>query len=203
MADKSATLTFEEALQMLDEALEKNQDNFLSSLKEGYPYLFGVLSGAAQALRPPPTEERVPMHTAPEVQQQIRHKTVINIGAYLNAPEHQLTERINELDQEWDIERVLEANAASLALMGIVLSRTASRTWILLPTAVAAFLLQHAVQGWCPPVPVLRRIGVRTAGEIHAEKIALKRVRGDFGRFRPRSQDPEKAAVQLWEECYK
>lgn len=42
------------------------------------------------------------------------------------------------------------------------------------------FLLQHAVQGWCPPLPVFRRLGVRTAREIHEEILALKAMRGDF-----------------------
>jgi hypothetical protein len=31
----------------------------------------------------------------------------------------------------------------------------------ILPALVTAFLFQHAVQGWCPPVPILRRLGFR------------------------------------------
>lgn len=54
------------------------------------------------------------------------------------------------------------------------------RRFYLLPTAVAGFLLQHAVQGWCPPMPVFRRLGVRTATEIEEERYALKALRGDF-----------------------
>jgi hypothetical protein len=38
----------------------------------------------------------------------------------------------------------------------------------------------HAVQGWCPPVPVLRKMGIRTRSEIDREKFALKVLRGDF-----------------------
>ena len=45
---------------------------------------------------------------------------------------------------------------------------------------VLGFLFQHAIQGWCPPVPVLRRFGVRTAAEIEEERYALKLLRGDF-----------------------
>lgn len=40
--------------------------------------------------------------------------------------------------------------------------------------------LQHAVQGWCPPVPVFRRLGIRTAREIDLERYGLKAIRGDF-----------------------
>jgi len=50
---------------------------------------------------------------------------------------------------------------------------------------VTAFLLQHAVQGWCPPLPVLRRLGFRTAREIEVERNALKALRGDFGHIGP------------------
>ena len=57
---------------------------------------------------------------------------------------------------------------------------TVSRKWLVLTGAVLGFLFQHAVSGWCPPVPVLRRLGFRTRGEIDREKFALKAMRGDF-----------------------
>ena len=34
--------------------------------------------------------------------------------------------------------------------------------WLWLSVVVATFLLQHAVQGWCPPMPVFRLMGTRT-----------------------------------------
>jgi hypothetical protein len=48
-----------------------------------------------------------------------------------------------------------------------------------------AFLVQHAVQGWCPPLVVLRRRGVRTRREIEEERYALKALRGDFSGLPP------------------
>ena len=45
---------------------------------------------------------------------------------------------------------------------------------------VTLFLFQHAIQGWCPPVPILRRLGFRTSYEIEEERVALKVLRGDF-----------------------
>lgn len=47
-------------------------------------------------------------------------------------------------------------------------------------TRVGGFLLRHAVQGWCPPLPVFRRLGARTQSEIDHERYALKALRGDF-----------------------
>ena len=91
-----------------------------------------------------------------------------------------ISERLAELDREWDIERALEANAASVSLLGVILGTVSSRKWFALPVMVGGFLLQHAIQGWCPPVPILRRLGVRTRLEIEQERYALKILRGDF-----------------------
>jgi len=88
--------------------------------------------------------------------------------------------RLCELDREWDIERLLEMNAAALAFIGIVLGTVGDRRWLRLSAAVTVFLFQHAIQGWCPPIPILRRLGVRTSREIEVERIALKALRGDF-----------------------
>jgi hypothetical protein len=44
------------------------------------------------------------------------------------------------------------------------------------PLAVQAFYLQHTLQGWCPPLPLLRRLGFRTPREIGDERSALRAV---------------------------
>ena len=45
---------------------------------------------------------------------------------------------------------------------------------------VQGFFLQHGVEGWCPPLPIFRRLGIRMQAEIEAERYALKALRGDF-----------------------
>jgi len=75
---------------------------------------------------------------------------------------------------------VLALNAATLSLTGLALGLSVNRKWLVLPGVVMSFLLQHAVQGWCPPLPIIRRAGVRTAREIEAERTILKAIRGDF-----------------------
>jgi hypothetical protein len=89
-----------------------------------------------------------------------------------------------------------EANASALALIGLTLGVTRDRRWLALPGLVAAFLLQHALQGWCPPVPVLRRLGFRTAYEIEEERRALQALRGDYERL-PTGAGRAKAALRL------
>src|SRR5690606_6724036 len=92
----------------------------------------------------------------------------------------EINSRLEALDREWDIERTLEANAATLALTGVLLGAFVDRRFLALPAVVTAFLLQHALQGWCPPLPFFRRWGVRTTEEINEERFALKALRGDF-----------------------
>jgi hypothetical protein len=128
----------------------------------------------------PATEDRVPLHTRSAVNDRIQGRTLHDVSRFLGADPVFIDERIRELEREWDVERTLEANAASVALAGVALGFAVHRRFFLLPGVVAAFLLQHALQGWCPPLPLIRRMGIRTAREIQDEIIALRILRGDF-----------------------
>jgi hypothetical protein len=128
----------------------------------------------------PSTVARVPEHTADGVNEAIRRQTRENIARHTAASPEEVDRRLAQLDREWDIERTLEANAATVTLVGLGLGAFVDRRFYLLPAAVAGFLLQHAIQGWCPPMPVFRRMGIRTASEIDEERYALKALRGDF-----------------------
>ena len=128
----------------------------------------------------PETNRRVERSTADSINARIRQQTHRNIACVANRGRTAIDRRLEELDREWDIERTLEANAASLALSGIILGATVNRRFYSLSGVVTGFLLMHAVQGWCPPLPILRRMGIRTAAEINEERYALKALRGDF-----------------------
>jgi hypothetical protein len=123
--------------------------------------------------------ERVRRHTADAINQKLQRETEQRLHYYASHPD-EIDSRLAALGAEWDVERTLEANAASIGLAGIVLGATVHPRWFFLPAIVSAFLLQHALQGWCPPLPLLRRMGVRTQGEIEHERYALKALRGDF-----------------------
>jgi hypothetical protein len=126
------------------------------------------------------TTDRVTRNTPEHVNQRIRQQIDANVTQTAAAGPESVNRRLEELDREWDIERILEANASSLMLLGLGLGAFVDRRWFILPTVVAGFLLQHAVQGWCPPVPLLRRLGVRTQTEIDYERCALNTLCGDF-----------------------
>lgn len=118
--------------------------------------------------------------TNPDTLEQIDAAIDEKILYYSTQPKEVISERIAELDREWDIERWLEINAASLALATLVLGVGRNRLFLMLTGTVMGFLLMHATQGWCPPVPLLRKLGIRTRQEIDREKFALKVMRGDF-----------------------
>lgn len=128
----------------------------------------------------PATASRVPENTAAHVNDEIRRSTNERIARVAAVGPEAIDRRLAELDREWDIERTLEANAATLSAVGAGLALLVDRRFALIPLVVGGFLLQHAVQGWCPPLPVLRRMGVRTQTEIDHERYALKALRGDF-----------------------
>jgi hypothetical protein len=130
----------------------------------------------------PDTSDRVAENTASDINERIERETRQRLVYYADRPD-EIDRRLAELDAEWDIERALEANAASLGLAGFALAAMGGRRFLLLPCSVSAFLLQHAVQGWCPPIPLMRRLGFRTAREIEHERNALKALRGDFERL--------------------
>ena len=128
----------------------------------------------------PSTVDRVRVHTPDSINAEIRSKTIENIARVAASGPAAIQRRLDELDQEWDVERMLEANASTVSLIGLSLGFAVDRRWFLLPVAVAGFLFQHAVQGWCPPLPILRSLGFRTQSEIDHERYALKVLRGDF-----------------------
>lgn len=134
-------------------------------------------------------DDRVRENTSGDVNLELDRAAESRIQMYESASGDEIDRRIEELDREWDMERVLETNASLIALSGLVLGVTHNRKWLVVPGIVTSFLFQHAVQGWCPPVPVFRRLGVRTRREIDEEKYALKVLRGDFERVSPGAPD--------------
>jgi hypothetical protein len=129
----------------------------------------------------PTTVDRVTQATSQENNEAIRRETELRVHLLAQSENPRaIQQRLEELDREWDIERTLEANAAIASLAGLTLGSLVDKRFFILPAAVATFLFQHAVQGWCPPLPLFRRLGIRTSKEIDRERFALKAIRGDF-----------------------
>ena len=127
------------------------------------------------------TARRVPDNTTLVANERIRRRTQANVTYYAHHRD-EIGRRLVELDQEWDVERILETGSSALTLSGLLLGITRNRKWLLLSLAVQGFFMQHALQGWCPPLPALRRLGFRTADEINEERCALRALSGDVER---------------------
>ncbi|MDT3685649.1 MAG: hypothetical protein RO009_11470 [Pseudorhodoplanes sp.] len=133
--------------------------------------------------RMPSTKRRVPKQTAKSVNARIQRTTEQRIR-HFDQNQDQIDRRLRELEREWDVERALESNAAIAGLIALAIAgQSQNRRWLALPAVISGFLLQHAIQGWCPPLPVFRQLGFRTSYEIEQERQALKALRGDFARL--------------------
>lgn len=130
----------------------------------------------------PSTAKRVQLSTKDTVNNIISQKTRNNISRYISKDSSEITRRIDDLNYEWDTERTLETSASALILISISLGFLFGQFWFVISAIVAFFLLVHALIGWCPPLPIIRRRGIRTMTEICEEKTALKQLRGDFNR---------------------
>jgi len=126
--------------------------------------------------RLPGTAERIPLHTAQQFNDRIVERTLSDVALYQHASPELRDARIHQLDREWDTERVLETSHGALLIAIGVLGLLAPRRWLAVAAGlIGGFLLQHALQGWSPQVPLVRRVGVRTPYEIAGEKSALMR----------------------------
>jgi hypothetical protein len=123
--------------------------------------------------------DRVRAHTAGEVLKAIDGNTDTSLERYVHATPSEIERRLEELDREWDTDRAIELEAAITGLVGIALSRFRPAL-LAVPAVVGSAVLLHAVSGWYPLLPVMRRLGLRTSREIERERYALKALRGDF-----------------------
>lgn len=87
--------------------------------------------------------------------------------------------RLEELQREWDIDRVLMLNFAVFVFPQLLAARR-DRRWLWGPLIQTPFLLMHAVAGWCPPSLWFRPLGFRTRFEIQAERETLLKRLGDL-----------------------
>jgi|WetSurMetagenome_2_1015567.scaffolds.fasta_scaffold396438_1 hypothetical protein len=128
----------------------------------------------------PATTDRIRVHTNPGINRRIREKTVFDAAQYVNRDIEAINERIRELDQEWDIERLMGTCISIIVLAGLTLGYVVNLYWLLISAGASVFLLSHALIGWSPLLPIIRRLDFRTASEIYEEKTALRILRGDF-----------------------
>lgn len=122
------------------------------------------------------------MRTRPDASRlKIDRKTAESNRKYAAVGEHGITGRVAEFDKEWGIERWLELNVSTIAGIGLpIMALTQNLWWRIIPGIILPFLFLHAVHGWCPPIPIMRRMGIRARKAIDEEKHGAKALRGDY-----------------------
>ncbi len=125
------------------------------------------------------TVGRIRRFSTEEINSKLQIEAEYRVAYYANHRD-EIGPRLRELDEEWDIERAIELEAAGTVLTGFLLGATVSRKWFFLSVVASAMLLLHNMRGNYPLLPLFRRLGFRTAREIAQERYALKALRGDF-----------------------
>lgn len=128
----------------------------------------------------PPPHDDVRERSSDKVNRRIDRETRGAIAEVGDDPAA-IRARLAELDREWTIDRALMANFAVVGgltafttMRNLVREGRLGAIGVLFWTQIG-FMLHHAIRGWCPPVPVFRRFGFRTAREIAAERCALEK----------------------------
>lgn len=126
-----------------------------------------------------PAHDRIREHTADKVNRRIDRETRGALDEAALSVEAR-RKRLAELDREWTIDRALMLNfgivgaiSAFKAMSNIRRGRIGG--WGVMFWVQMGFLIHHAVRGWCPPMPLFRRLGYRSEQEISAERCALIR----------------------------
>ncbi|WP_142830004.1 DUF2892 domain-containing protein [Planococcus soli] len=127
----------------------------------------------------PATQTKVAEAGPDHINQQIERETEARINHFKRQDSQAIHERIDELEREWDTGKVLKAALAGIALSSSLLALTTNKKWALLSGTSSAFMLQYTLQGWCPPLSLIRRKGVRTPNEIQLEIQALRNLLKD------------------------
>jgi hypothetical protein len=109
----------------------------------------------------------------------LNRRTEHNIHVYSAQSREAINQHILQLENEWSIERVMEASASLLALIGIALGAFVSPWFLILPALIGAFFLANAAFRFRITQTLLQGKGMRTNCEINTEKFAMKSLRSE------------------------
>jgi hypothetical protein len=128
------------------------------------------------------TDEKEPKtkQHASEDKKQDHDDAFEQVSDFLHKGKAKITERLEELENEWDIERIIHLHVSGISIAGALLGYFLNKRWLILPALAAVVLILHSMKGVAPQIPLLRKLGFRTRQEISREKYSLKAMRGDF-----------------------
>jgi len=108
-----------------------------------------------------------------------------NTAAKFIAHPEVISSRLQELEREWDLERVQDLNNTLYELNGTLLGTILNKHFTQLPVSTTMRLAQEAGNNWNPPAAMFKSLGYRTKEEIEKEKNELlsakEEVDNDYG----------------------
>ncbi len=125
---------------------------------------------------------------APVLEQPLNRRTEHNIHVYSVQSGQDITYHIGELRNEWSLERSVEAAAAGIAMLGLILGAFASPVFLIFPIIIVGFALAHSIWRYRPDFAKLPKQGLRTQREIDAEIFAMRFMRGELS-YLPTASD--------------
>jgi hypothetical protein len=123
--------------------------------------------------------DRVRRHSPASATEAIDDRTAISVLQATAEGPAAIERRLDDLQKEWDVDRVLMLNFGVLVFAQLLAARK-DRRWLWGPLFQTPLLMMHALVGWCPPVLWFRPLGFRTRFEIQAEREALLRKLGEL-----------------------
>jgi hypothetical protein len=129
------------------------------------------------------TVDKVERNTAPELNEKFESQLKDYVTKYIGVDRHTIDMRLQELEKEWNVERMIEVEAPSMIGLGIGLGLMHDKRWFALSAMAASMVILHNLQGWYPMLPLFRRMGLRSQSEIDREYMALRVLRGDNEAF--------------------
>ncbi len=116
--------------------------------------------------------DRVRALTSRKINYKIDMKTKQKINEAKALGPRAVQARLQQLDREWDINKLFMVNFSIIVFTELLLARK-NRKWLWVPIVQTPFLFMQAALGWSPPSLWFRLLGIRTSKEIQAEREAL------------------------------
>lgn len=136
-----------------------------------------------------------------EAETRRREQLLVHLSYYA-ANQGEIGDRLRQLDDEWDVDRVLTLNGSAISLFGVLVGLLGRKRWYVIAMIVQALMIQHEAQRCSAAGSLLRSLGFRTKEEIEQERYALKLLRGDLapaleGGQGGKAGDPDALALKV------
>ncbi|WKN42543.1 hypothetical protein [Tunicatimonas pelagia] len=108
-----------------------------------------------------------------------------------------INHRINQLERETSLEKIIENSSIALSLTGIVLAFVSNRRWLVLALLASGLFFLKKEPKDNQLQQLLQQQGYRSEKEIQREQQILQALRGDYDAIGASDQLPEDRVRQI------